>query len=127
MKIELSNTDINQIMKALLIAKGEDHNFYDIYLKFRKKFEDNGIKFEPSKWNGDIKVKEDNEIDYIIYNSSNNSFLEDFLLLLATNKSVIIIRISTFGTTIFLRLLVFQVIIKLIYFLNLLQEDAKLI
>ena len=88
MKIELSNTDINQIMKALLIAKGEDHNFYDIYLKFRKKFEDNGIKFEPSKWNGDIKVKEDNEIDYIIYNSSNNSFLEDFLYASIGNKQI---------------------------------------
>ena len=44
MKIELSNTDINQIMKALLIAKGEDHNFYDIYLKFRKKFDEYELK-----------------------------------------------------------------------------------
>ena len=88
MKIELSNTDINQIMKALLISKSEDHNFYEIFWKFRRKFEDNGIKFEPSKWNGDIKVKVDDKITYIIYNRSDNSYLEDFQYATICGKQV---------------------------------------
>ena len=56
MKIELSNKDINEIMEAMWISKGECNKFNKIYDTFKKKFEDNGIVFEYDEC--DLLVKE---------------------------------------------------------------------
>ena len=72
MNIELTNNDINEIMEALWISQGECDKFHRIYDKFKKKFEDNGIVFQPSYWNGDIKVNENLKNTYVIHNYKNN-------------------------------------------------------
>lgn len=78
MNIELTNNDINEIMEALWISQGECNKFHRIYDKFKKKFEENGIVFQPSDWNGDIKVNENLKNTYVIYNHKNNSYLNRF-------------------------------------------------
>ena len=78
MNIELTNNDINEIMEALWISRGECNKFHRIYDKFKKKFEDNGIVFESSECNGEIKVNENLNATYVIYNHKNKSYLNRF-------------------------------------------------